>query len=92
MLTIGGKRIYISGDTGDTPEMRALRNIDVAFLPMNQYTLSVSQAVSAVRAFVPKIVYPEHYKNSNGSLTDIGNFKTQVLTNPGVEVRLRNWY
>ncbi len=93
ILTIGGKRLYISGDSEDTPEMRALQNIDVAFLNMNQpYTMSLSQAVSAVRAFHPRIVYPDHYKNADNSLTDLNGFKQQVLTNPAVEVRLRKWY
>jgi L-ascorbate metabolism protein UlaG (beta-lactamase superfamily) len=91
VLTIGGKRIYISGDTVDVPEVLALRNIDVAFLAMNQpYTMTVAQAVNLVRNVVPKIVYPEHYKGN--PITDLGSFKTQVMTNPRVEVRLRNWY
>jgi L-ascorbate metabolism protein UlaG (beta-lactamase superfamily) len=92
LLTIGGKRIYISGDTEDTPAMRALQNIDVAFLAMNQpYTMTVDQAVSAVRAFVPKVVYPYHYSPSTPA-TDLAGFKQQVMTNPGVEIRLRKWY
>jgi L-ascorbate metabolism protein UlaG (beta-lactamase superfamily) len=93
VLTIGGKRLYISGDSEDTPEMRALQNIDVAFLNMNQpYTLSLSQAVSAVRAFRPGIIYPNHFRNQNSTFTDLNSFKQQVMTNPAVEVRLRKWY
>jgi len=92
ILTMGGKRIYISGDTEDTPEMRALQNIDVAFLAMNQpYTMTVAQAVGAARAFVPKVVYPYHYSPSS-PVIDLASFKQQVMTNPCVEVRLRKWY
>jgi len=88
VLTIGGKRIYISGDTEDTPEMLALKNIDVAFLCMNlPYTMDVEQAARAVRAFKPRIVYPYHYRGS-----DLNKFKQLVGTDAGIEVRLRDWY
>lgn len=88
VLTLGGKRLYISGDTEATPEMVALRDIDAAFLCMNQpYTMTVDQAVSAVRAFRPKIIYPYH---SSGS--DLNSFKKQLETEPGIEVRLLKWY
>jgi L-ascorbate metabolism protein UlaG (beta-lactamase superfamily) len=87
-LTLGGKRVYISGDTEDIPEMRALKNIDVAFVCMNlPYTMTVEQAADAVRAFKPKIVYPYHYHGS-----DLQKFKQLVGENSGVEVRLRDWY
>jgi len=57
VLTIGGKRVYIAGDTEDTPETRALKGIDVAFLPMNlPYTMSVEKAAEAIREFRPRIV------------------------------------
>jgi L-ascorbate metabolism protein UlaG (beta-lactamase superfamily) len=88
VLTLGGKRIYISGDTEDIPEMRALKNIDVAFLCMNlPYTMTVEQAASAVREFKPKIVYPYHYRGS-----DLKKFQQLVGSNSGTEVRLRDWY
>ena len=88
VVTLGGKRIYLSGDTEDIPEMRALKNIDVAFVCMNlPYTMTVEQAARAVRAFKPRIVYPYHYRGS-----DINKFKTLVGTDVGVEVRLREWY
>ncbi|WP_417016043.1 MBL fold metallo-hydrolase [Alistipes sp.] len=62
VLTIGGTRIYIAGDTEPTPEMKSLKNIDIAFLPVNQpYTMTVDQAVEAVKAFRPAIFYPYHY-------------------------------
>lgn len=88
LLTLGEKRVYISGDTEDIPEMRALTNIDVAFLCMNlPYTMTVEQAADAVRAFKPKIVYPYHDRGS-----DVQKFKQLVGDNQGVEVRLRDWY
>lgn len=89
VLTAGGKRIYISGDTEDIPEMRSLANIDVAFVCMNlPYTMTVSQAVSAVRQFHPTVVYPYHYSLASNA-TD---FKRQLGTDLGIEVRLRKWY
>ena len=88
VLTFADKRVYLSGDTEDIPEMRALKNIDVAFLCMNlPYTMTVEQAASAVREFRPKIVYPYHYRGS-----DLGKFKKLVGDDVGVEVRLRDWY
>ena len=92
VLTLGGKRIYIAGDTGDIAEMRALPNIDVAFVPMNlPYTMSVSSAASAVRAFRPKVVYPYHYVPSTPP-SDVNLFKSLVGADLGIEVRLRKWY
>jgi len=88
VLTLGGKRIYISGDTEGTPEMRALKGIDVAFVCMNlPYTMDVAQAAEAVRAFKPRIVYPYHSRGS-----DLKKFKALVGSDSGIEVRLRDWY
>jgi L-ascorbate metabolism protein UlaG (beta-lactamase superfamily) len=88
LLSAGGQRVYIAGDTEDTPEMRALTGIDVAFLPMNlPYTMTVQQAADAVRAFKPRIVYPYHSRGS-----DLAEFSRLVGTDVGVEVRLREWY
>jgi L-ascorbate metabolism protein UlaG (beta-lactamase superfamily) len=88
VVTLGGKRIYLSGDTEDIPEMLALKNIDVAFICMNlPYTMTVEQAARAVRAFKPRVVYPYHYRGS-----DLNRFKELVGTDAGVEVRLRDWY
>ncbi len=88
VLTLGGKRVYLSGDTEDILEMRALKNIDVAFVCMNlPYTMTVDQAASAVREFKPKIVYPYHYRGS-----DLEKFKTAVGSDLGVDVRIRDWY
>ncbi len=89
VLTIGGKRVYISGDTADIPEMRALKNIDVAFVCMNlPYTMDAATAAKAVIAFKPKVVYPYHYRGQ-----DINMFKTLVNgEDKNIEVRLRDWY
>jgi L-ascorbate metabolism protein UlaG (beta-lactamase superfamily) len=93
VINIGGKNIYISGDTEDIPEMRALKNIDVAFVCMNlPYTMDINQAASAVLAFKPKIVYPYHYRGGDG-LSDVAAFKKMVNdTDPKIEVRLADWY
>jgi L-ascorbate metabolism protein UlaG (beta-lactamase superfamily) len=93
VLGIGGKNIYISGDTQGIPEMRSLKNIDVAFICMNlPYTMDVKEAADAVLAFKPKIVYPYHYRGKDG-LSDVNAFKTMVEAgDKNIEVRLRNWY
>src|SRR4051794_33145552 len=88
ILTVGGRRIYMAGDTEDISAMRNLTNIDVAFLCMNlPYTMTVSNAASAVRQFRPKVVYPYHYSGS-----DITDFKRRVGQDLGIEVRFRKWY
>ncbi len=88
VLGIGGKRVYIAGDTEDIPEMRQLRDIDVAFIPMNlPFTMTVQQAADAVREFKPKVVYPYHSRGS-----DLDEFTRLVGTDVGVEVRVRQWY
>lgn len=88
VLNLGDTRVYLSGDTEDIPEMRALQNIRVAFLCMNlPYTMTVEQAASAVREFRPKMVYPYHCRGS-----DLEQFKKLLGDTPGVEVRLRDWY
>jgi L-ascorbate metabolism protein UlaG (beta-lactamase superfamily) len=87
VLTYGGKRIYISGDTEGIPEMRALKNIDVAFVCMNlPYTMPPEEAAEAVRAFHPKVVYPYHYRGS-----DLKVFEKD-LAGSGVEVKVLDWY
>ncbi|HLJ16902.1 MAG TPA: MBL fold metallo-hydrolase [Bryobacteraceae bacterium] len=87
VLTYGGKHFYISGDTENIPEMRALKNIDVAFVCMNlPYTMTPEEAAEAVKAFHPKIVYPYHSRGSNTEA-----FK-KALAGTGIDVRLLNWY
>jgi L-ascorbate metabolism protein UlaG (beta-lactamase superfamily) len=85
LLTIAGKRIYIAGDTEETPEMKALKNIDIAFLPMNQpYTMTPEQVAKAARAFKPRVLYPYHTGD-----TDTARLAA-LLEGKGVEVRIRN--
>ncbi len=93
VLTIGGKRLYISGDTQGIPEMRGLKDIDVAFVCMNlPYTMDINEAADAVLAFKPRIVYPYHYRGQGG-LSDVAAFKAKVEAgDKNIEVRLRNWY
>jgi len=93
VLNLGEKNIYISGDTEDIAEMRALKNIDIAFVCMNQpFTMTVEQAASAVLEFKPKIVFPFHYRGQGG-LSDVEGFKKLVNEgNAAIDVRLRNWY
>jgi L-ascorbate metabolism protein UlaG (beta-lactamase superfamily) len=87
VLSYGGKRIYISGDTEGIPEMKALKNIDVAFVCMNlPYTMTPEEAADAVRGFHPKVVYPYHYLGS-----DVKVFEKQ-LAGSGIEVKLAKWY
>ncbi|MFH2058289.1 MAG: MBL fold metallo-hydrolase [Pseudomonadota bacterium] len=91
VITLSGKRIYISGDTEDIPEMRQLKNIDYAFVCMNlPYTMTKEQSASAVMAFKPKIVFPYHYRGKN-SLSDLDKFK-RLVTNPHIQVKLLTWY
>ena len=87
VLTIGGSRIYIAGDTEPTPELKALKNIDIAFLPVNQpYTMTVDQAVEAVKAIRPTIFYPYHY----GEVEEKTDIDRLVRELEGVtEVRIR---
>jgi L-ascorbate metabolism protein UlaG (beta-lactamase superfamily) len=93
VLAMGGKRIYISGDTEDIPEMRALPNIDIAFVCMNlPYTMGIEQAASAVNEFKPKVIYPYHYRGTGG-LADVASFKEMVNEDEyGIQVKLKNWY
>jgi L-ascorbate metabolism protein UlaG (beta-lactamase superfamily) len=87
VLTYGGVRFYFSGDTEGVPEMRALKNIDVAFVCMNlPYTMPPDEAADAVKAFHPKVVIPYHYRGS-----DLSVFQKR-LEGTGIEVRLLDWY
>jgi len=87
IVTLGGLRVYIAGDTACTSEMRALRSIDIAFLPMNlPFTMSPIDAAECAQAFKPRIVYPYHYFGA-----DVATF-ARVLGPTSIEVRLRDWY
>jgi len=85
LLTVGRKRFYVAGDTENTPEMKSLRNIDVAFLPMNlPYTMTPAMVADAALAFKPRILYPYHYGETD--TTEI----VKLLKDSGIEVRIRN--
>lgn len=88
-----GKKLYISGDTEDIPEMRNLQDIDVALVSMNlPYTMPVDQAADGVIAFKPAKVIPYHYRGKNG-FSDVNEFKKMVNEkNPEIEVDLMDWY
>ena len=85
VITIGDKKFYVAGDTENIPEMKNLKNIDVAFLPMNlPYTMTPEMVADAAKSFNPAILYPYHYGNTNTE--EIVN----LLKNSGIEVRIRN--
>ncbi len=84
VLTIDGKRIYIAGDTENTPEMKNLKDIFIAFLPMNiPYTMTPEMVANAVKSFKPQILYPYHYGN-----TDV-NVLLKLLQSETIDIRIR---
>lgn len=86
ILTFGDKRVYIAGDTENTPEMKALQDIDMAFLPMNlPYTMTPEMVADAARAFQPKILYPYHFGE-----TDTARLTVLLEDQKGIEVRIRH--
>jgi L-ascorbate metabolism protein UlaG (beta-lactamase superfamily) len=89
VLAIDGRRVYIAGDTEDIPEMRAQKDIYIAFVPMNlPYTMDINQASSAVAEFKPAFVYPYHYKGQDPqAFAD----KVAAATND-TKVVLGKWY
>lgn len=85
IITFGDKRVYIAGDTENTPEMKALKNIDIAFLPMNlPYTMTPEMVADAARAFKPKVLYPYHFGE-----TDTSKLAKLLQGEKGIEVRIR---
>jgi L-ascorbate metabolism protein UlaG (beta-lactamase superfamily) len=85
VITYSDKRFYIAGDTENTPEMKSLQNIDVAFLPMNlPYTMTPEMVADAAKAFRPKILYPYHFGE-----TDTSRLAVLMKDSPSVEVRIR---
>ncbi|MBE0658824.1 MAG: MBL fold metallo-hydrolase [Bryobacteraceae bacterium] len=87
IITYAGFRLYNAGDTEGTPEMRALKNIDVALIPMNlPYTMPPEEAAEAVRAFKPKVAIPFHYRGA-----DLAVFE-KALAGTGIEARILDWY
>ena len=88
ILTLGNKRVYIAGDTENTPEMKALKNIDVAFLPMNiPYTMTPEMVADAARAFRPAILYPYHFRG-----TDTNKLVEILKNEKDIDVRIRDLY
>lgn len=85
VLTLGDKHIYVAGDTENTPEMKSLKNIDCAFLPMNlPYTMTPEMVADAARVFKPHILYPYHYSDTDPSL-----LVRLLKDTPDIEVRIR---
>jgi L-ascorbate metabolism protein UlaG (beta-lactamase superfamily) len=92
IITFKNKRIYISGDTEDTLEMRSVKNIDEAFVCMNlPFTMTEEQAASAVLDFKPNIVYPYHYRG-RPNMSDIDKFERLISKNKSIKVKRLNWY
>lgn len=84
VISMAGRRIYVAGDTENIPEMKALKDIDVAFLPMNlPYTMTPEMVADAARSFMPGILYPYHFGD-----TDTGKI-VNLLNGTGIEVRIR---
>jgi L-ascorbate metabolism protein UlaG (beta-lactamase superfamily) len=85
VLTFGDKRVYVAGDTENIPEMKALKDIDIAFLPMNlPFTMTPEMVADAAKAFKPKILYPYHFGN-----TDTSRLLDLMKAAQGVEIRIR---
>jgi L-ascorbate metabolism protein UlaG (beta-lactamase superfamily) len=85
VLTCGGTRVYVAGDTENVPEMKALKDIDIAFLPMNlPYTMTPEMVADAARAFTPRVLYPYHYGD-----TDPQRLVDLLADAPGIDVRIR---
>jgi L-ascorbate metabolism protein UlaG (beta-lactamase superfamily) len=86
IITFGDKRVYVAGDTENVPEMKGLKNIDIAFLPMNlPYTMTPEMVAEAAKAFKPKILYPYHFGE-----TDTWKVVNLLKGTPEIEVRIRN--
>ena len=86
ILTIDGLRIYIAGDTEDIPEMSAVKDIDIAFLPCNQpFTMTPEQLVKAARTVKPKVLFPYHFGDTNVSAIP------DLLKKDGIDVRIRHY-
>ena len=86
IITFGDRRVYVAGDTENIPEMKSLREIDCAFLPMNlPYTMTPEMVADAAKAFRPKILYPYHFGN-----TDTSNLLKLLRDQKEIEVRIRN--
>ena len=89
ILTLGDTRVYLAGVTECTPEMREIRDIDIAFIPMNlpHGRMPPSAAADCVRTIRPRIVYPYHYREQ-----PIDEFVQALAGEEDIEVRVRDWY
>ena len=93
VITMGNDRIYVAGDTEVTPEMKGLKNITAAFLPMNlPYTMTPQEAAAGARAFAPKVVYPYHYRYPFNQPNDNPEQFAAALKGTHIQVRLLEWY
>jgi L-ascorbate metabolism protein UlaG (beta-lactamase superfamily) len=87
VITLGGQRVFLAGDTECVPEIKALKNIDIAFLPMNlPYTMPPAEAAECVKAFQPRIAIPYHYQGQK-----VEEFEA-ALKGSKIEVRRLNFY
>jgi L-ascorbate metabolism protein UlaG (beta-lactamase superfamily) len=85
VISFADKRVYVAGDTENTPEMKGLKDIDVAFLPMNlPYTMTPEMVAGAAKAFKPRILYPYHYGE-----TDLSRLQALLKNEKAVEIRIR---
>ena len=85
VITFGDKKIYLAGDTENIPEMKNLKDIDYAFLPMNlPYTMTPEMVADAAKAFKPKVLYPYHYGE-----TDPSKLVELMKDTPEIEIRIR---
>lgn len=85
VIAFGDKKVYVAGDTENTPEMKGLKNIDIAFLPMNlPYTMTPEMVADAAKAFRPGILYPYHYSG-----TETSEIVDLLKDEAGIEVRIR---
>ena len=85
VIAFGDKKVYVAGDTENIPEMKNLKDIDIAFLPMNlPYTMTPDMTADAAKSFMPKILYPYHFGETDTSII------LKLLDGSGIDVRLRN--
>jgi L-ascorbate metabolism protein UlaG (beta-lactamase superfamily) len=85
ILTLGERKVYIAGDTENTPEMKGLKGIDIAFLPMNlPYTMTPEMVADAAQGFRPHILYPYHQGD-----TDTSKIVGLLASAKDIEVRIR---
>jgi L-ascorbate metabolism protein UlaG (beta-lactamase superfamily) len=85
IVTFGDKRVYIAGDTENIPEMKNIKGIDIAFLPMNlPYTMTPEMVADAAKSFKPKVLYPYHFGE-----TDTAKIVDLLKDEKEIEIRIR---